>query len=218
MFITLLQSCYFFNFFDKEDQEAESQESIISGVVQGQTLGNKAGEASEEALNEIHAITTDIAPAAIRIDPDIYARKLLLQYHKEGTTIAKQIGKIENYRSLLGGASEDFQTKPQEEFDATSLLTTMTVATIVCEGLVNPNSWEHAGWKSILPATPDQWEKNIRYLAQRFIGKPSNSIDSTIITELKNILDTQDNEGGYSNGSYVSVCATLALDADALFL
>ncbi len=213
-----LQGCFFFDFFKKDKSSGSDQGASDPSVVLGQSLGDRAGGIDEEALEAVYAITTTQAPAAIRPDPDLYARRLLLQYRSEGSTVARQIGSVEDYRELLGGASQDFQKVPQEEYDATSLLATLQVTEVICEGLVAPNSSEHPGWETILPADASDWVTNIRYLAQRFLGKPSDEIDGTIIDNLKAIMDDYNGSSSYSLASYVPVCATLSLDAEAAFL
>ena len=173
----LVQSCYFVDYFEASDQESEANAVTDStGSVIGHTLGTKAGEKDDSALDAVYAAVSGIPPASIRPDPDMYARRLLLQYREEGSTVAREIGNIEGFRLLLGGASQDFQKTPQKEFDATSLLASLSVAERICEGLVAPDERQYPGWESILPADPSDWEANIKFLAQRFIGKPSAKI------------------------------------------
>jgi len=212
-----MTGCYFVDFFKESKLTGRGGSEENSGLL-GQSIGSKANGVNEAALSALYDISTTVPPAAIRPDPDLFARRMLLQYRSEGSTVARQIGSIESYRTLLGGASEDFQKVPQEEYDATSLLATYKVAEVVCEGLVNPNSNSHPGWESILPADVSDWDTNISFLAQRFIGRPSSKIDSSIITALKTIMDENHSGGSYTNSSYVPVCAALALDAESLFL
>ncbi|MEZ4744268.1 MAG: hypothetical protein R3B45_17770 [Bdellovibrionota bacterium] len=211
-----LSGCYFIDFFSHSKKSQQSSESF-SGTIGG-SLGDKAKGADEAALNALYEISTEIAPAVIRPDPDLYARRLLLQYRSEGSTLAREIGSVENYRLLLGGASEDFQKSPQETYDATSLLATYKVAEEVCTALVDPNPAKHPGWDTILPNTPDNWQENISFLAQRFIGKPKSRINEEKISKLKAIMDLDSSDGEYSNASYIPVCAALAIDAESLFL
>ena len=217
---SLVQSCYFVEYFDSSDQESEASVATDStGSVIGRTLGDKAGARDDSAHDAVYAAVSGIPPASIRPDPDMYARRLLLQYRQEGSTVAREIGNIEGFRLLLGGASQDFQKTPQKEFDATSLLASLSVAERICEGLVAPDERQYPGWDTILPSAPSDWESNIKFLAQRFIGKPSTKINDDIITSLKLILDSSLTEGGgYTLGNYIPVCATLALDAEALLL
>ena len=86
----------------------------------GQTLGNQAGGAIDSELSNLYAMTTSHLPAAIRPDPDIYVRNLLLQYRPKGATLAQEIGQVEQFRLLMGGAPEDFAKAPATEYDATS--------------------------------------------------------------------------------------------------
>jgi hypothetical protein len=219
--LTLLLSgsagCYFFDFF-KTSTLTGSGAAVDLAPVLGRSLGSRAGGVDEAALAALYEVKSDHPPAAIRPDPDLYARRLLLQYRDEGSTVARQIGSIESYRGLLGGASDDFLKKPQEEYDATSLLATYKVAASVCTGLVDPGESTHPGWDSILPARPSSWEENLKFLAQRFLGRPSEKIDSAVIDALKSILDQGKVNGAYTNKSYISVCAMLSLDAESLFL
>lgn len=219
--LSFLQACYFVDYFEPEDQETETETSTgtTGGSVIGRTLGDRAGSRDDSALDAVYAAVSEIPPASIRPDPDMYARRLLLQYRQEGSTVAREIGNIEGFRLLLGGASQDFQKTPQKEFDATSLLASLSVAERICEGLVAPDERQYPGWESILPAAPTEWDANIRFLAQRFIGKPSSKIDDSIIDSLKQILDSNlGTAQTYSYSTYIPVCATLALDAEALLL
>ena len=221
VFLCFTQACYFVDYFEAGKQESETDAATDpSGSVIGRTLGDKAGAKDDSALDAVYAAVSGIPPASIRPDPDMYARRLLLQYRQEGSTVAREIGSIEGFRLLLGGASQDFQKTPQKEFDATSLLASLSVAERICEGLVAPSERQYPGWESILPAAPSDWETNIRFLAQRFIGKPSSKIDESVISSLKVILDSNlgENTSNYTFGSYIPVCATLALDAEALLL
>jgi hypothetical protein len=216
--VWLISGCYFVDFFKSKKQGDGSNAAYDPTGVLGRSLGERAGGVDEAALAVVYGITTEIPPAAVRPDPDLYARRLLRQYRDEGSTVARQIGRIEDYRELLGGASEDFQKTPQEEYDATSLLATLQVTEVVCEGLVSPNQNMYPGWSSILPAPADDWQTNIRFLAQRFLGKPSDQIDGATIERLKGILDLSRVGGVYTPASYIHVCATLSLDAEAAFL
>lgn len=221
LFVSLsLSGCYIFNFFNKDDSSSSSS-ATFSGTVAGQPLGSRAGGVNSAALALVHAEETEYAPAAIRPDPDTYIRQLLRQYRAPGATIARQIGNIASYRLLLGGATEDFNKQPQDSYDATSLLTTFAVAQEVCIGLVSPNAWNHEGWETILPYSASDEDGNIRWLAQRFIGKKTSDIDEEKITSLKAILAAEESYVNYSSGNYdkyIPVCAALAMDAEALFL
>jgi hypothetical protein len=173
----------------------------------------------------VHGTAAAAAPAAIRPDPDLFVRRLLRQYRPEGATIARQIGQVEEFRLLLGGATEDFSKTAQDSYDATSLLAVFKVAEEVCRGLVAPNQWEHEGWVTILPYAASEEQTNINWLAQRLIGMPSTRIDPAVATRLAAIMDAEEpfiteNWWAYGNdyAKYIPVCATLALDAEALYL
>ncbi len=219
------QGCYIVNFFKKDKKDSGEESGAFNGSVIGQSIGAKAGGADPAALTSVYNVGSVHAPAAIRPDPDLYVRRLLRQYRDEGVTIARQIGQVEQYRLLLGGASEDFAKSPQETYDATSLLAVFKVAEDVCRGLVAPDAATHEGWTSILPYGPEAENENIIWLAQRFLGKPSAKIDDSVIQGLTGIMVGEEpslSENGWARGNafakYVPVCATLALDAEALFL
>lgn len=214
VFGTLLISlggCYFFR---KQGVDTEVEEEA-SGIV-GESIGTPAGTANFDTLTEIYGITTTHPPAAIRPDPDIFVRQLLLQYRAQGATVARQIGSVEQYRLLLGGASQDFSVEPQQAYDATSLLANLKVAEEICRGLVDPNSNDHPGWSTILPYPATDSTNNLRFLAQRILGVRSADISAETMTSLQDILSSAG--GSLSNGSYVLVCAALVVDARALLL
>lgn len=179
--------------------------------------GGKALGMNEALLGQVHTTTSERAPAAIRPDPDTYIRNLLRQYREEGPVIAQEIGRVEDYRPLLGGANEDFSKAPQLTYDSTSLLAVQKVSAEICEGLVAPTS-RHEGWASILPAAPDSVEANLRFLAQRFIGLPSAQIGDDVIAALREILDVSTENGRVTYQSYIPVCVALTIDAEALYL
>ncbi|WP_141736077.1 hypothetical protein [Oligoflexus tunisiensis] len=210
----ILPGCYVFR---KKSLNSGTRETSTAEVL-GASLGQKAGSLDEAALAEVHAITTSHAPAGVRPDPDTFVRQLLLQYREQGSVVAREIGRVEAYRMLLGGASDNFAIVPQESYDATSLLAELKVAEEICEGLVNPDEWQHAGWDSILPADPADTTTNIRFLAQRLIGLPSSQITDEALTQLNEILQTALVDGRVTQASYIPVCATLLLDAEALLL
>ncbi len=215
--ILALQSlfgCYVF----RKKSVNEGVKSGSSGEVLGSSLGEKAGSINETALQAVYAVTTTHAPAGVRPDPDTFVRELLLQYREQGAVVAREIGRVEAYRMLLGGASNNFAIVPQETYDATSLLAELKVAEEICQGLVDPDSNQHAGWESILPVDPKDTNSNIRFLAQRLIGAPSATISEDAITKLQAILKTALVNGQVTSASYVPVCATLLIDAEALLL
>lgn len=218
----LLTGCYIFNFFKKSSSDDEGGEGVFTGAVIGQPLGDRAGGLDEAALAAVYQATTSHAPAALRPDPDLFVRRLLLEYRSEGATVARQIGEVEQFRLLLGGASEDFSKAPQDAYDATSLLAVHKVAEDICRGLVAPNPWEHDGWRSILPHGAGEEEANVAWLAQRIIGKPSDKIGADKLSALLAIMHAEEpflapaDGGGNAYIKYVPVCATLALDAESL--
>lgn len=205
-------SCYFFR------KKAPGTAYELNGVV-GESLGSLASGPDAAALEGLYALTTTHAPAGIRPDPDMVVRNLLLEYRDQGSLVAREIGRVESYRLLLGGASQDFTITPQTTYDATSLLAKLKVAEEICRGLVAPSESSHPGWDSILPAEPESSSENILFLSQRLLGIPSSSISSDIISSLEGILATAvEEDGSYSFESYVPVCATLVIDAGSLLL
>lgn len=213
LILSTLSSCYFFR-----KRKPGEDTSTSSGVV-GESLGVRAGGVDQDALATVHAITSSYAPAAIRPDPDMLVRNILLEYREQGSVVAREIGRVESYRMLLGGASQDFTITPQETYDATSLLAKLKVAEEICEGLVAPDSDQHPGWTTILPSDPTSTSENILFLAQRFKGVPSSNIDTATQESLAAILSTAtEDDGSYSNESYIPVCATLILDAESMLL
>lgn len=223
--LNFLTGCFVVDFFSKKKKNEAAGGEVFSGTVIGQPLGEKAGGPDESLLASVYAVPTPHAPAAIRPDPDVYVRRLLRQYRPEGAMVARQIGAIEPFRLLLGGATEDFSKNAQEDYDATSLLAVLKVAEEVCRGLVAPGRWEHEGWSSILPYEPESVHDNLRWLAQRFLGMPAAQIPEAKILALAAIMNAEApivaaqawaNGNAYAN--YVPACATLALDAEALYL
>ena len=186
-------------------------------TVKRELPSEKAGQANTELLALVHNQTSSKPPAAIRPDPDTYIRTLLRQYREEGSIIAQEIGRVEDYRPLLGGASEDFSKAPQLTYDATSLLAVQKVSEEICTGLIAPNA-THAGWTTILPHPPSEVLSNLRFLAQRFIGLPQDRISAETINGLQGILVLSLEDGSVTLESYISVCVALSIDAEALLL
>src|SRR5690606_6777112 len=67
-----LSGCYFFRKKDTGAGPGDNQNPVL-----GNPLGPKAGGPDYARLEEIYALTTEHAPAAIRPDPDTYIRNLL---------------------------------------------------------------------------------------------------------------------------------------------
>lgn len=180
---------------------------------------DRAGGLDEGALGGVYSLTTDKAPAAVRPDPDVYVRRLIRQFRPESGLVAREIGRVEAFRLLLGGASEDFRTVPQETYDATSLLAIQTVSEELCEGLITPTSWEHPGWSSILPAPASDVRANVTFLAQRLLGLPSSRLPPDLLLSLENLVRAEAGAGGnLTTQSYVPACMALSTDAEALLL
>lgn len=196
---------------------SSGSKSKSTGSVRFDLPGGKAGALDAALLESVHSQTSQRAPAAIRPDPDTYIRALLRQYREEGPLIAREIGRVEDFRPLLGGANEDFSKSPQETYDATSLLAVQKVSDEVCRSLIAPDG-DHPGWRTILPAPVGDVSANIRFLAQRFIGLPSSQISSESLNALEVILNDARVNGQVTLESYVPVCVALSIDAEALLL
>jgi hypothetical protein len=219
--IVPLSGCYMVDFFKHKPAGARDTEDVFAGRVIGAPLGAKAGEVDEAALAAVHQIAAASPPAPIRPDPDLFARRVLKQFRDEDTTLAKVIGDVERYKVLLGGASQDFRTMPQETYDATSLLAVAKVAEETCRALVAPTSGEHPGWTTILPEPPQDAHGNLVFLMQRLTGRPNATIDEARVGELQQIMDASDaaEAGGDPRyARYVPACAAILLDAEALYL
>ena len=186
--------------------------------VLGESLGAKAGTRNQGALDSVWATNASHFPAAVRPDPDLLVRRILRQFKPEGTTLARVIGNVENYRPLLGGAPIDFITFPSEGYDATSLLANLKVAEDICTALVAPSSSLHAGWSTILPYPASSKRENIAWMLQRFTGTSSSSIASSSIDSLVTILDHGNTDSELAYADYVAPCTTVMIDAQSLFL
>jgi len=220
--VVTLSGCYVVNFFKRKGHTNSGD--TLTGTVIGVPLGARAGGLDEAALAVVDAASTTHAPAAIRPDPDLYVRTLLRQYRPEDVTLAHQIGEVDKFSLLLGGASQDFATPPQEAYDATSLLAVEKVSDEVCRGLVAPDAWEHPGWKTVLPFAADQEAENIAWLAQRITGRPSAAVAPEMLSQLAAIMSSEEpfvTQNDWAKGNayakYVPVCAALAMSADALY-
>ncbi len=214
MFTASLSGCFF---FQSKNTKSGSKQGAGSGVL-GASLGDRAGVEDAEALASLHGLATTHAPAGVRPDPDLTVRQLLLQYRESGSTVAREIGRVEQYRMLLGGANVTFTVAPQEGYDSTSLLAELKVAEEVCRSLVSPSADDHPGWGTILPAAASDTETTLLFLAQRILGVPSDRVDPASITALKGIIDTAKVSGQITEASYIPACATLVLDAEGLLL
>jgi hypothetical protein len=212
----LLNSCYMFDFMKRKHQNDSSEGSSLE--VLGDDLGAKAGARDEAALAAVYAVPAVKLPAAIRPDPDLLARRLLRQFRPEGATLARVIGDVENYKLLLGGASQDFSTAPASGYDATSVLAAMKVAGHVCEGLVAPTGWEHPGWSTILPSAVGDVRTNLQFLAQRILGVSSSTISSSKLDVLEDLFESSNTDNVLNFDDYIAPCTALVLDAQAMLM
>jgi len=212
---SLLSSCSFL--LDSKVSKSGSKAGASSGVL-GASLGERAFEENKIELEALYAVNASHPPAPVRPDPDTAVRELLLQYRETGSTVAREIGRVEQFRSLLGGANVTFTVVPQEGYDSTSLLAELKVAEELCESLVDPNNNDHPGWQTILPAALDDTNANLRFLAQRILGIPSDRIDPASIAALTAIVGTAKVSGKITSASYIPACSTLLLDAEGLLL
>ncbi len=210
----MLTSCYFFK---KRAYDGGDQGGSISGGVIGDDLGAKAGGPDEAELQNLYSLTSSHMPANVRPDPDLFFRRLLLQFREEGSHVAREIGKIENYRPLLGGASDDFAVVPQESYDATSLLAMQKVAETTCKALVAPDIREHPTWRTILPNPVSNVTENLRFMLQRFTGRPNSSITDAQVNELDVIFDTNVTQP-LTYDAYVQPCVAIIIDLESLLL
>lgn len=178
----------------------------------------KAGEADTSALAQVHAEAFASAPAPIRPDPDLYARRLLRQFRSDGNTLARQLGLVEQYRLMLGGATDDFRTVPQDSYDATSLLTLQAVAQEICIALVAPDPSVHFGWQSVLPEVPENVTANVRWLMRKMHAVPDASLSGSAVGELVEMVQADAVKGVIVAASYITACTAMAMDAEALLL
>lgn len=209
--------CSVYDFFTRKRSGAEDSESAGFEVL-GDDLGPKAGGRNEGALAAVYAVSADKAPAAVRTDPDLLARRLLKQFRSDGTTMARVVGRVENYRELLGGASADFLTAPATTYDATSVLATIKVAEEVCRALVAPTSWEHPGWSSILPNPLADVRNNLVFLQQRVTGVSTSKIPSSKIDALQTLLNNANSDNILDGNDYVAPCTAVVVDAQAMLM
>ncbi|MGE0174779.1 MAG: hypothetical protein AB7T49_18445 [Oligoflexales bacterium] len=207
--MTILTSCFFFR-----KRKTGAEENSFAGFFQGP----QAGSQIEEQLDELYAIPAAHPPASVRPDPDVVVRKLLLRFRPEGATLAREIGRVEEYRLLLGGASEDFSKPPAEGYDATSLLAGLKVAEEICRGLVSPDPYQHPGWESILPERPSDVNENVTFLAQRILGVPTEDLNAEAISTLETLVNNQADGESLANDHYIPACAALVIDAEAMLL
>lgn len=199
-------------------KDVAARVNAVSGGGFAPPPGGTAGGPDAAALTDLYAVATTRAPAAIRPDPDLFVRRLIRQYRPEGPLVAREIGRVEEYRMLLGGASETFSAPPQESYDATSLLAMQKVTEETCKALVAPTDWQHPGWRSILPKALSDVKGNLRFLAQRLLGLPSARVPSVVIDDLATITNAAREDGTLTHASYVPACVALSTDAEALLL
>lgn len=178
----------------------------------------KAGSEVENSLNDLRANAFQSAPAAVRPDPDLFARRLLKQFRPDGNTMARQLGKIEQFRLMLGGATDDFRTVPQNGYDSTSLLTLQKVAHLICTSLVDPDPSEHPGWENVLPNASSEIALNIKFLMSKILGLSESSLNPTSVSELSDMVTELKASGLDVTESYVYACTAIALDGEALLL
>lgn len=208
----LLNSCYFF--MPKKIKSTNSSEAFS-----GETLGNKASSGPIVADIEALALVNHaVAPAPVRPDPDQYAKLLLLMFHSNDVGVARQLGRVEQYRLLLGGATEDFSTMPQNTYDATSLLAKMKVVEDICSSLINPVSWIHGDWQSILPYQASETDQNISFLSSRLLGTTTSDLSSEDLAILNEILVLGKNtDDEFSVEHYVPVCSAILMNSEILY-
>jgi hypothetical protein len=217
--------CYFVEFFRRSPSDGGGGGASDPARVYGQPLGDQAGGIDEAALALVYEVPATKPPAPIRLDPDLFVRRLLRAFRPEGAALARQMGEVEQYRELLGGASDDFLKAPQETYDATSLLAVLKVAEEACHGIVAPNSYQHEGWETVLPHGAEDEDGNVRWLMQRLTGRPAGAAADAQVAALIAIMRAEEatiNENWWARDNayakYIPVCAAVALDAEAMFL
>ncbi|MEY2987337.1 MAG: hypothetical protein RJB13_858 [Pseudomonadota bacterium] len=178
----------------------------------------KAGGEIGATLTQVHGSSFQSAPAAVRPDPDLFARRLLKLFRPDGNTFARQLGQVEEYRLMLGGASDDFRTVPQSGYDSTSLLTLQKVARLICVSIVAPNSSQHPGWVSVLPNPPSEVGPNVKFLMSRMLGLNESALNISSVSELTELVNAFAEDGVVIDLSYVNACTAIALDGEALLL
>jgi hypothetical protein len=212
--ILLLNSCYFF----REDSVDSGAEKVTpSGVIGGPIAS--AGGADSADLAQIYSIRgAGRQASSVRPDPDTYIVNLLSQFREQDFTFARVIGRLDAYRSLLGGANEDFTTIPTKTFDATSLLAHMNVAEEVCYAMVYPNEWYHGEWETLLPQPAANASENITYMLKSFVGLRDSDIEAEDISLLSEIFSLAQASDDLSLEHYVPVCTAILLDINFLLL
>ena len=158
------------------------------------------------------------ASSSVRPDPDTYIINLLSQFRTQDFTFARVIGRLDEYRSLLGGANEDFTVIPTTTYDATSLLAHMNVAQEVCYGLVYPNEWYHGEWETLLPNPVDSTSDNITFMLKSFVGLRDEDIDADDLSLLNEIFSLSQGSDEISFEHYVPVCTAILLDVNYLLI
>jgi hypothetical protein len=179
---------------------------------------DKAGSELSGALAQVHGSSFQSAPAAIRPDPDLFSRRLLKLFRPDGNTFARQLGRVEEYRLMLGGASDDFRTVPQSGYDSTSLLTLQKVAQLICESVVAPSATQHPGWTTVLPYPPSQVNENLKFLMTKMLGLNETALNSSSLLDLAEIVNAFAEDGVLTADSYVNACTAISLDGEALLL
>lgn len=217
LLLSLLAGCSVYDFFTKKRSNGSAADATGFEVL-GDDLGPKAGGRNVAALSAVYAVSADKPPAAVRTDPDLIARRLLSQFRADGTTMARVVGRVENYRELLGGASQDFATAPAVTYDATSVLATIKVAEEICRALVAPTSWEHPGWATILPGAYTDVRSNLLFLEQRITGIPSAKIPATKIDALETILNHANTDNNLDGNDYIAPCTAVVVDAQTMLM
>ena len=169
-------------------------------------------------LNSIRSIDTAHPPAGVRPDPDLFVRQLIYRFRSPGSVAAQEIGRIDQYRLLMGGASLDFVKNPQISYDSTSLLAILKVAEEICTSLISPDRNRHPGWSTILPFPLENRSENFAYLVEKIVGIPVEHITADLTASLSNLLDQGASDGVVSNENYIPVCMSLVIDSQALLL
>ncbi len=185
--------------------KTQNQKTTTSQEKTTDVLGDKALGAQDFYLQQIRNTPAALAPALIRPDPDLVMKNLLKSMTPSNLKLAKQLGIVEKYRLLLGGAPEDLSTLPQSNYDSTSLITIQALSSIVCTYILNNNSFTWSAKDS---------NTGVSYLAQRITGLSSNSDEfQQNLSAWKGLVTTTKSYSDYS-----SLCTTLMMDPYTLYL
>jgi hypothetical protein len=186
--------------------KTQNEKTVTSQQKSKDVLGDKALGAQDFYLQQIRSTSASLAPALIRPDPDLVMKNLLKSMTPNNLKLSKQLGVVEKYRLLLGGAPEDLSTSPQFNYDSTSLITIQSLSSTVCSYILSNSSFTWSAKDSQI---------GVSYLAQRITGLSSNSGEfQENISSWQALVPTTPN----SYSEYSNLCMTLMMDPYTLYL